>query len=175
LLRGDVFVAVVFVTYYLPPVRSFQVQWLVLASLVFHSYGQPELLPLLAIAVLGSLIIHADRAFRQLDAEEAASAVRANADRIRQLIGNLEQRGARVLLLEVPYMGRIEETRSVKATKAIIHAAFPEQDRWLPVALNRDELRWADGVHLDERSALIVSQAIDDALKALLSSTSTAR
>ena len=52
-----VFVAVVFVTYYLPPVRSFQVQWLVLASLVFYGYGQPELPPLLAIAVLGSLII----------------------------------------------------------------------------------------------------------------------
>jgi hypothetical protein len=75
----------------------------------------------------------------------------------------------------MPYMGRIEETRSVKATRAIIHAAFPEQDRWLPIALDRDELRWADGVHLDERSALIVSRAIDEALKALSSSTSTAR
>jgi hypothetical protein len=119
--------------------------------------------------------IYVDRAFRQLDAEEATSAVRANADRIRELIGKLEQRGARVLLLDMPYMGRIEETRSVKATRAIIHAAFPEQDRWLPVALDRDELRWADGVHLDERSALIVSRAIDEALKALSSSTSTAR
>ena len=119
--------------------------------------------------------IYVDRAFRRLDAEEATSAVRANAYRIRELIGKLEQRGARVLLLDMPYMGRIEETRSVKATRAIIHAAFPEQDRWLPVALDRDELRWADGVHLDERSALIVSRAIDEALKALSSSTSTAR
>ena len=56
---------------------------------------------------------------------------------------DLEQRGARSLLLEMPYMGKIQETRSVKATKAIIHAAFPEQDRWLPVAMDRDELRWA--------------------------------
>jgi len=119
--------------------------------------------------------IYVDRAFEQLDVDEATNAVRGNADRIRQLTGLLEQRGARVLLLEMPYMDRIEETRSVKATRAIIHAAFPEQDRWLPVAVDRNELRWADGVHLDERSALIVSQAIDDALKALPPSTSTAR
>src|SRR3954465_6517670 len=50
------FVAVVFVTYYLPLVRSFQVQWLVLASLFFYGYGQPELLPLLAVAVLGTYL-----------------------------------------------------------------------------------------------------------------------
>ena len=51
-----VFVAVVFVTYYSPQVRSFQVQWLVLASLLFYGYGQPELLPLVAIAVLGAYL-----------------------------------------------------------------------------------------------------------------------
>jgi alginate O-acetyltransferase complex protein AlgI len=51
-----IFVAVVFVTYYLPPVRSFQAQWLVLASLFFYGYGQPELLPLLAIAVFGTYL-----------------------------------------------------------------------------------------------------------------------
>lgn len=62
----------------------------------------------------------------------------------------------------------------MKATRAIIHAAFPERDRWLLVAVDRNELRWADGVHLDERSALIVSQAIDDALKTLPLSTSAA-
>jgi alginate O-acetyltransferase complex protein AlgI len=45
-----------FVTYYLPPVRAFQVQWLVLASLFFYGYGQPELLPLLAIAVTGTYL-----------------------------------------------------------------------------------------------------------------------
>src|SRR4051812_25373724 len=50
------FVAVVFVTYYLPLVRPFQVQWLVLASLFFYGYGQPELLPLLAVAVVGTYL-----------------------------------------------------------------------------------------------------------------------
>ena len=50
------FVAIVFGVYYLPPLRSLQVQLLVVASLFFYGYGQPELLPLLAVAVLGTYL-----------------------------------------------------------------------------------------------------------------------
>jgi alginate O-acetyltransferase complex protein AlgI len=51
-----VFVAVVFGAYYWPPLRRFQVQLLVLASLVFYGSGQLELLPLLLLAVLGTYL-----------------------------------------------------------------------------------------------------------------------
>jgi alginate O-acetyltransferase complex protein AlgI len=51
-----VFVALVFGAYYLPPFRTLQVQLLVIASLFFYGYGQPELLPLLAVAVLGTYL-----------------------------------------------------------------------------------------------------------------------
>src|SRR3982074_3167266 len=51
-----VFIVVVFGAYYLPPLRTFQIQFLVVASLVFYGYGQPELLPLLAVAVLGTYL-----------------------------------------------------------------------------------------------------------------------
>src|SRR6266567_8009195 len=51
-----VFVAAVFGAYYLPPFKSFQVQLLIVASLFFYGYGQPELLPLLAIAVFGTYL-----------------------------------------------------------------------------------------------------------------------
>ena len=50
------FVAVVFATYYLPPVGPFQVYLLVLSSLFFYGYGQAELLPMLALAVLGTYL-----------------------------------------------------------------------------------------------------------------------
>ena len=50
------FVAIVFGVYYLPPLKSLQVQLLVLASLLFYGCGQPELLPLLAVAVLGTYL-----------------------------------------------------------------------------------------------------------------------
>ncbi len=51
-----VFVAVIFGVYYLPAVRNFQVQLLVLASVFFYGYGQPELVPLLLVAVLGTYV-----------------------------------------------------------------------------------------------------------------------
>jgi alginate O-acetyltransferase complex protein AlgI len=51
-----VFVAIIFGAYYLPPFRAIQIQLLVVASLFFYGYGQPELLPLLAIAVLGTYL-----------------------------------------------------------------------------------------------------------------------
>ena len=51
-----VFAFSVFVLYYLPPVRAYQVQLLVAASLVFYGYGQPELLPLLAVAAFGTYL-----------------------------------------------------------------------------------------------------------------------
>ena len=51
-----VFVAIVFAAYYLPALRSFQVQLLVFASLFFYGYGQPELLALLAVAVFGTYL-----------------------------------------------------------------------------------------------------------------------
>jgi D-alanyl-lipoteichoic acid acyltransferase DltB (MBOAT superfamily) len=51
-----IFVAVVFGAYYFPPFRNFQVQLLVGASLFFYGYGQPQLLPLLLVAVLGTYL-----------------------------------------------------------------------------------------------------------------------
>jgi alginate O-acetyltransferase complex protein AlgI len=44
----------VFAAYYLPALKAFQVQLLVVASLFFYGYGQPELLTLLAVAVFGT-------------------------------------------------------------------------------------------------------------------------
>src|ERR1700704_458064 len=51
-----IFVAIVFGAYYLPPFRTLQTQLLVIASLFFYGYGQPELLPLLTVAVFGTYL-----------------------------------------------------------------------------------------------------------------------
>jgi hypothetical protein len=109
--------------------------------------------------------IYADRALQQFNAEDPTDAARTNAKRIASLIRAVEQRGARVLLFELPYSEPIEGSRSAATTREIIHAAFPNSDRWLPVEVNRSDLRWADGVHLDERSAVIVTQAMERALR----------
>jgi hypothetical protein len=111
--------------------------------------------------------IYADRAFRELNAEDPTDAVRSNTKRIRQLIASIEPRGARVLLFELPYSERIEAARSVELTRELVHAAFPDPDRWLRIDFSRAELRWADSVHLDERSAILVARLIDKVLASL--------
>lgn len=49
-----IFVGVVFAIYYLPFLRRAQVYVLIAASIFFYGYGQPELLPLLVVAVVGT-------------------------------------------------------------------------------------------------------------------------
>jgi hypothetical protein len=112
--------------------------------------------------------IYAGRARQQLDAEDPMVATRTNAKRIKELILSLEQRGTRILLFELPYSAPIEDARSVKITREIVHSELPDPDRWLRIDYARSELRWADSVHLDARSAVIISQSIDRALYPLL-------
>jgi len=112
--------------------------------------------------------IYADRALQQFNAEDPTLAARMNVKRIEQLIPAVEQRGAGVLLFELPYSEKLEESQSAKITREIIHTKFPDPERWLRIDSTRKELRWADGVHLDERSAVIVTQSIDRAFSSLL-------
>jgi hypothetical protein len=112
--------------------------------------------------------IYADRALQQSNAEDPTVAVRMNVARIEQLIAAFEKRGTRVLLFELPYSEKIEGSRSVRITHEMVHAGFPDPDRWLGIDAARAELRWADGAHLDERSAVMVTQSIDRALSSLL-------
>ena len=108
--------------------------------------------------------IYVDRAQQQFNAEDPTAVAQLNAKRIAELIRMVEQRGARVFLFELHFAEPIEGSRSAAATREIIHAVFPDSKRWLSIEVNRSELRWADGVHLDERSAVIVTQAMERAL-----------
>jgi hypothetical protein len=115
--------------------------------------------------------VYADRALLQFNAEAPADATRINAKRIGELIQRVEQRGARVLLFELPYSEPIEGSQFARITRQIVHAQFPDQERWLRIDMNRSELRWADGVHLDERSAVIISRSINETVQKLLGPT----
>jgi hypothetical protein len=114
--------------------------------------------------------VYADRALQQFNAQDPTAVALANVNRVEQLIASIEARGSRALLFELPYSEPLEGSRSATITSEIVHAKFPALDQWLPIAYSRNELRWADGVHLDERSAVIVSQSIDRALPSLLGS-----
>jgi hypothetical protein len=111
--------------------------------------------------------VYVDRAYQEMNAEDPTVAVGINIMRIQHLLSDVERRGVRVQFFELPYSDRLEEARSVRITHEIVHNAFPDPDRWLRLDYPRSELRWSDGIHLDERSALIVSQLIDRALVSL--------
>lgn len=108
--------------------------------------------------------VYLDRTVEQMNEGDPTVPARANAIRLRQLIEELQRRGARVFLTEIPFAPEIADSRFVRMTGAIIHEAFPDRALWLPIDPPRSELRWADGVHLDERSALIVVRSIESAL-----------
>lgn len=108
--------------------------------------------------------VYLGRALEQMNEGDPTTPARANVARIRQLIDDIERRGARAFLIHVPFAPEIEGSRMVRMTKAIVHEAFPDRGLWLPIDPPGHELRWDDGVHLDERSSLIVVRAIERAL-----------
>lgn len=110
--------------------------------------------------------VYLDRAVEQMNVEDPTKPTRTNVALIRTLIEDLQRRGTRALLIHIPFAPEIEDSRFVRTTKEIVDQAFPDRERWLPINPPMSELRWADGVHLDERSALLVVRAIESALAA---------
>ncbi|WJR76334.1 hypothetical protein [Bradyrhizobium sp. NP1] len=96
--------------------------------------------------------------------QDPATAAQANADRLLDLAGQARRRGARVLLFELPYPARLETTRWVEVTRNVVHARFPDPAQWLPIDVDTAQLRWLDGIHLDDRSAMLVSRSIERAV-----------
>jgi hypothetical protein len=107
------------------------------------------------------------RAIREANSEDPTPVTRASIEEIGRLAASIEQRGSKLLLFELPYPDELEAARFARVTRQIVHDAFPEPGRWLPVDAARDDLRWPDGAHLDERSAVLVARAIDRAIAAL--------
>ncbi|MDI1261855.1 MAG: hypothetical protein PS018_01180 [bacterium] len=108
--------------------------------------------------------VYTERAVREFNAEDPSATAAANARRIGELIVDLERRGAQVLLFEQPFSLPVEAAHAAVVTRNIIHAAFPDPARWLKIDVDRSELRWPDGVHLDERSAVIFTRSMERAL-----------
>jgi len=103
-------------------------------------------------------------AVQQMNTDDLEAGTRRSVVGIRQLIAELERRGAQVLLMTVPVAPEIEQTRVERMTREVAREAFPDRNAWLSIEVPPGELRWRDGVHLDERSAIIVARAIEQAL-----------
>jgi hypothetical protein len=111
--------------------------------------------------------LYVERALTSFE-QDPTTAARANADRLLDLKRQAEERGVRVLLFELPYPARLETTRLVAISRNILRARFPDSAQWLPIDVSAGELRWLDGVHLDDRSAMLVARSIERAVGPLV-------
>ena len=107
--------------------------------------------------------VYLARVLREQD-EDPSVEVRADVERMKELIALAEQKGSRVLLFELPELPQVERARAVSITHQIVQTAFPDENRWLHIDVPREQLRWADGFHLDERSAVMFARAMEQAL-----------
>jgi hypothetical protein len=88
--------------------------------------------------------------------------MRITAREIVALADELERRGTKVFFIELPMTDEMSRTWLAARTREIMQQAIGERtDRVLQLHLDSDQLRWTDGAHLDERSAIIVLQAIE--------------
>jgi hypothetical protein len=87
--------------------------------------------------------------------------MRNNLATLQRLVQQIEARGSRVYFYSLPLARELEDSAAAMATAATAHANFPDDRRWLHLDGSTADLRWGDGLHLDERSAVIVSQSID--------------
>jgi hypothetical protein len=110
----------------------------------------------------GGLIRESLAALERRSFEEPS---RVHAAEIARLASVMEARGTRVFYVQLPMSQPLEESRYFAETNRIMHEAAARPDRWLTLALDRSQLRWVDGSHLDERSSLLVVEAIEQALE----------
>jgi hypothetical protein len=86
---------------------------------------------------------------------------------LKSLTDGLEAQGVRIFFFEVPYPSRLNDSRFAKTTREIFDQVFPPGDkRRLTLDYPFDQMRSeADGVHLDDRSSVILAAALDQAIR----------
>jgi hypothetical protein len=80
---------------------------------------------------------------------------------LKRLVEKIEARGSKVYFYMLPVAVPLQNSVAAKATASAAHGAFPDQRRWIHLDGSLPDLRWADGVHLDERSAVMIAHQID--------------
>jgi hypothetical protein len=97
--------------------------------------------------------------------------IRKNAATLKSLVEKARAEGVTIYLFELPTSPAISHTRYSETVRSEIAKLFRSSDV-LNLGYAENDLRWDDGLHLDERSALIVADALEQALIAKLSTRS---
>lgn len=88
--------------------------------------------------------------------------MRRNARALVALALELEARGTRVLLFQIPAAPEIFNHPQMQNSRRIMREELGARtDLQMDLAMDELELRWTDGAHLDQRSSILVVRAIE--------------
>jgi hypothetical protein len=102
-----------------------------------------------------------ERAMHEWSAAPAQAIMHTDLTALKRLVEKIEARGSKVYFYMLPVAAPLQNSVAAKATASAAHGAFPDQRRWIHLDGSLPDLRWADGVHLDERSAVMIAHQID--------------
>jgi hypothetical protein len=85
---------------------------------------------------------------------------------LKSLVEKLEAEGVAIFFYEVPYPSQLDQSVYATMAREVLAGVInPDDKRRLVLEYPAEELRSnADGIHLDDRSALIFAAALDDAI-----------
>ena len=112
--------------------------------------------------------IYVERAMRGWNTAPSDAIMTKNLATLQRLVERIEARGSRVYFYSLPFAGPLQNSTLAKAMAALAHAQFSDDRQWILLDGSMPDLRWPDGVHLDERSGAIVSQYINRELSSHL-------
>jgi hypothetical protein len=101
------------------------------------------------------------RAMHEWSAAPAQAIMHTDLTALKRLVEKIEARGSKVYFYMLPVAVPLQNSVAAKAAASAAHGAFPDQRRWIHLDGSLPDLRWADGVHLDERSAVMIAHQID--------------
>jgi hypothetical protein len=109
--------------------------------------------------------VYVERARLAWSAAPAEALIAADLATLKRLVEQIESRGSKAYFYLLPVAGPLQDSAAATATAAAAHKAFSDERQWIQLDGSLPDLRWADGVHLDERSAVLIARQIDRFLR----------
>jgi hypothetical protein len=105
--------------------------------------------------------VYVERARLALSTAPPEDLMAADLSKLKRLVEQIEARGSKVYFYILPFAGPLQDSTAQRSTVAAARKAFPDERQWIALDGSLPELRWADGIHLDERSAILIARQID--------------
>lgn len=102
--------------------------------------------------------------------------IRRNVAELKHLVETLEMQRISVFFYELPLGPDFARSRYMTTGRSAMAEAFGHDNgKWLSLEYPSSEIRWTDGAHLDERSAIIMARSLERAIERKVGSEAVKR